>query len=180
MRRLPALVVLAGLLLFAGAGTAAAHNVLIGTDPPDGARLATGPARVTLTFDLPVQTGFTTMTVTGPDGHQWQAGPPTENGAVVSTPVRPLGPAGEYKVGYQILSADSHPVRGAVRFTLTTPGPGRAGPPAPDSTGTGTGTAAGQSAPAESGDVPLWPWLLGAGVLLVAGVVVALRVGRSD
>ncbi|MGH8574102.1 MAG: copper resistance CopC family protein, partial [Gammaproteobacteria bacterium] len=142
----------------------------------DGARLATGPARVSLTFDLPVQPGFTTVTVTGPDGNHWQAGPPAEDGAVVSAPVRALGPAGEYLIGYQVLSADSHPVRGVVRFTLTTPGTGTAAPPPDTATGTTGAAPAGQS---EAGGTPVWPWLAGAGVLLAAGVVVALRVGRS-
>ena len=163
-------------LLGAGPGHAAAHNVLIGSDPVEGAQLATGPARISLTFDLPVQPGFTTVTVTGPDGNQWQAGAPVEDGAVVTAPVRRLGPAGEYTIGYQVLSADSHPVRGAVHFTLTTPGGGTAAPP-PASATTRTGNTAG---PGGDATTPVWPWLAGAGVLLAAGVVVALRVGRSS
>lgn len=177
MRPLAALFAFVGLALLIGAGPAAAHNVLIGSDPADGAALPTGPQQVSLTFDLPVQPGFSTVTVTGPDGSQWQAGPPVENGAVVTAPVRELGPAGEYVIGYQVLSADSHPVRGAVRFTLTTPGSGTPGPPA--SATSATDTAATAAEQAESAGTPIWPWLVGAGVLLVAGVVVALRVGRA-
>jgi hypothetical protein len=178
VRRLSALVVLLGLALLGSAGTAAAHNVLVGSSPADGARVATGPSQVTLTFDLPVQAGFTTVTVTGPDGNQWQAGPAADNGTEVSAPVRPLGPAGVYTVGYQVLSADSHPVRGAVKFTLTAPGTGTPAGPSPNSGGGGAG-AAQPPADAESGSTPVWPWVAGAGVLLVAGVVVALRVSRS-
>ncbi|MGH3904907.1 MAG: copper resistance CopC family protein [Pseudonocardiaceae bacterium] len=173
MRRIAALFTLVGLALLFGAGPAAAHNVLIGSDPADGAALATGPERVSLTFDLPVQPGFTTLTVTGPDGNQWQADAPVEDGATVTAAIRELGPAGEYRIGYQVLSADSHPVRGVVRFTLTTPGNGSPAAP-PD-------TAGADPAGAEpaGGDTPVWPWLAGAGVLLAAGVLVALRVGRS-
>ncbi len=157
-------------------GTAAAHNVLIGSDPPDGAQLATGPARVSLTFNLPVQRGFSTVAVTGPDGSQWQAGPPAEAGAVVSASVHPLGPAGQYTIAYQVLSADGHPVRGAVRFTLTTPGTGTAAAPSiAEPSGTITSGTVNQ---AGSGSTPVWPWLAGAGVLLAAGAAVALRVGR--
>lgn len=163
-------------------GSAAAHNVLIGSDPTEGARVATGPAQVSLTFNLPVQRGFSTVTVTSPDGNQWQAGPPAEAGAVVSAPVRPLGPAGQYTIAYQVLSADGHPVRGAVRFTLTNPGPGTAAAAStsdrsgivPSGAATHTGSATQTGA-----DSPVWPWLVGAGVLLAAGVAVALRVGRS-
>ncbi len=176
-RYLLALLALVGLALLVGGGTAAAHNELIGSDPPDGAEVATSPARVSLTFNLPVKRGFSTVTVTGPDGIQWQAGTPAEAGAVVSAPVRPLGPAGQYTIAYQVLSADGHPVRGAVRFTLTTPGAAAPSPAAdqsgiaPPSTPTATRTGSVRN--------PVWPWLVGAGVVLVAGVAVALRVGRS-
>ncbi|MGH4017926.1 MAG: copper resistance CopC family protein [Pseudonocardiaceae bacterium] len=180
MRHALALLALAGLALLGGAGPASAHTQLIGSDPVDGSQLTSGPQRVGLTFNEPVQVGFSTVTVVGPDGNQWQAGTPTEVGAVVSVPVRPLGPAGEYTIGYRVLSADSHPVSGAVRFTLTEPG-----------TGTGTGTAAPpsatqaapgndpRSATRQDGAMPVWPWVLAAVVLLVAGVAAALRVGRA-
>ncbi|MGH4012240.1 MAG: copper resistance CopC family protein [Pseudonocardiaceae bacterium] len=177
-RHLITLLALVGLALLGSGGAAAAHNELIGSDPADGAEVATGPARVSLTFNLPVQQGFSTVTVTGPDGIQWQAGAPVEAGAVVSAPIRPLGPAGQYTIAYQVLSADGHPVRGAVRFTLTTPGTGAAAasPPAASRSGIASPATAAQTVP--DGD-PVWPWLVGAGVALVAGVAVALRVSRS-
>lgn len=162
-----------------GEGLVAMHNELLGTDPPYGAHLAAGPARIILTFDLPAQRGFSTLIVTGPDHKQWQAGPATEDATTVSAPVRPLGPAGEYTVAWRIISADGHPVRGTFPFTLTTPGPGTAAaPPAntgpPDNATTATGT--GSAAPAG------WPWLAGAGALLLAlaGVVMALRISRTN
>jgi copper resistance protein C len=180
VRYLLALLGVVGLALLGSGGIAAAHNELIGSDPPDGATVATSPVRVSLTFDLPVRSGFSTVTVTGPDGSQWQAGSPAEAGAVVSAPVRPLGPTGQYTIAYQVLSADGHPVRGAVRFTLTTPGPGAAAAPPPAArSGTATSDIATQGASGASGSTPVWPWLAGVGVLLVVGVVVALRSGRS-
>src|ERR687893_932128 len=181
VRYLLALVALVGLVLLGSAGPAVAHNELIGSDPADGATVATSPAQVRLTFDLPLKPGFSTGTLTGPDSSQWQAGPPAEAGAVVSVPVRALGPAGQYTIAYQVLSADGHPVRGAVRFTLTTPGSGAAASPAPPGTDRSGPAAPGTvAAGTDSADgTPVWPWLAGAGALLVAGVVVALRVGRS-
>jgi methionine-rich copper-binding protein CopC len=41
-----------------------------------------------------------------------------EDGATVSAPVRRLERAGQYTIAYRVPSADGHPVRGAVRFTL--------------------------------------------------------------
>ena len=154
----------------------AMHNELIGTDPSDGAQLDAGPARVTLTFDLPAQRGFSTVIVTGPDGNQWQAGPATEDGTKVSTPVRPLGPAGEYTVAWRILSADGHPTRGTLRFTLTIPGTGTVTAPPLNTDRSGSATPANDT---ESTSAPVWPWLAGAGALLVVGVVMALRARRT-
>jgi hypothetical protein len=176
-----------GLALLGSAGPAIAHNELIGSDPLDGATVATSPSQVRLIFNLPLRPGFSTVTVTGPHSSQWQAGPPAEAGAVVSAPVRALGPAGQYTIAYQVLSADGHPVRGAVRFTLTTPGSGTAAaspvqPGTDRPNPTGSHAAGPNAAAADTGSpsgTPMWPWLAGAGVLLMAGVVVALRVGRS-
>ncbi len=180
------MLALAGLALLAGAGPAFAHAGLISSDPRDGASVATGPQLVDLTFSEAVQGGFSDVTVIGPGGRQWQAAEPSEDGPVVSVPVRPLGPAGEYTVGYRVLSTDSHPVQGSISFTLTQPGPGdtapagAASPADPSAGGADSTPAAGAGTPAETGeDPPVWPWLVGAGVLLALGAFAALRVGRS-
>lgn len=180
------LLALAGLSLLAGAGPAFAHSALIGSDPRNGAVMATGPQQVNLTFSESVQAGFSDVTVVGPDGRQWQAAEPSVDGAVVSVPVRSLGPAGEYTVGYRVLSADSHPVQGSISFTLTEPGPGATAPAPPAETSAparGDGaivpTAGAEDAAEAGGGTPVWPWLAGAGVLLLLGVAAALRVGRS-
>jgi methionine-rich copper-binding protein CopC len=160
-----------GFAFFPVADVVALHNELIGTDPPDDAKLAAGPARITLTFDLPAQHGFSTVIVTGPDRNQWQAGPVTEDGATVSAPVRSLGPAGVYTVAWRIVSADGHPVRGTFPFTLTSPGSGTAAAPPPN-----TARPAGVTGSVGLG---VWPWFAGAGALLLVGVVLALRARRT-
>ena len=181
MKQLLAVLMLVATALLGGARPAVAHNELIGSDPPDGATLASGPARVVLTFDLPVKAGFSTLTVTGPDRTQWQDGAAVEDGATVSAPLRPLGPTGRYTIAYQVLSADGHPIRGAVRFTLTTPGtgaaavqnqPGASVSNSPGSAAHRPATSTGSSA------ASLWPWLVGVAVLVVAGVAAALRISR--
>jgi methionine-rich copper-binding protein CopC len=175
-RRLLAVLPLVGLALLVGAGPAAAHNVLLGSDPPDGASLAAGPNRVSLRFDLPVRAGFNTLLVVGPDGLAYQRGAPAVSGSTVSTAVGPLGPAGRYEIRYRIVSDDGHPVSGTVAFGLTTAGTGTGAPlepgtpPAPTPAGGGSNEG--------SGGMPLWPWLLAAGLLVVGGVLVAVRLGR--
>jgi copper resistance protein C len=170
--RLAAAVTLAALAGIVGAGQAAAHNSLVSADPADGASLPAGPQQVRLTFDQPVQREFAAVTVTGPGDTRWDGGEAAVSGNSVTAPVRPLGPAGEYVVGYRIVSADGHPVSGTLTFRLTAAGTGTPAEPAPSS---GTGAAGG----ADDG-MPVWPWLAAAVLLLGAGVLVALRLGRPN
>jgi copper resistance protein C len=169
--RLVRVAVLVALALLAGAGPAAAHNSLVSSDPPAGASLPAGPPRVTLTFDLPVSTGFNRITVTGPGNTTWNSGEVTTSGNTASTAVVPLGPAGEYVIGYRVVSADGHPVSGTVQFRLIETGTGTPVPPEE--------VAASTDATGEPGDgPPVWPWALAAVALLGTGVVVALRLGK--
>jgi methionine-rich copper-binding protein CopC len=170
VRRPLVVVLLAGLALLFGAGLAAAHNVLERSDPADGATLTSGPARVSLTFNLPVRQGFSAMTVVGPGGGLWQDGEPKVDGNIVSIGVRPLGPAGRYEVGYRIVSDDGHPVSGTISFTLTTPGTGT--PAAPGPAGPTTDTAPSSDGP------PAWPWVIAAAAVIIGSGVLALRLRR--
>jgi methionine-rich copper-binding protein CopC len=145
------------------AQTAGAHAVRVSADPPENAVLTAGPARVSATFNEPMQTTFAAMTVVGPDGNLWSSGQPQVSDAVVSVGLRPLGPAGTYTVNYRATSADGHVVSGSWSFRLTVPGTGVPGPPA-DAGGT------------SSGAVPAWPFAVGALVLVAGGALwAALR-----
>ena len=177
MRRLFAVVTLAGLGLFALAAPASAHNSLISSNPANEASLDTGPAAIVLTFDQPVQNGegLNSVAVTGQDGKEWQGGAATVDSNVVSAPVRELGPTGVYTIGYRIVSADGHPVSGTLTFTLTKAGNGTPAPASADNES--AGSADGGS---DSGGLPIWVWLAGAVVLLGAGLFVALRIGGKQ
>ncbi|GAA4071801.1 copper resistance CopC family protein [Nonomuraea soli] len=122
-------------------GAAWAHDVLVGSDPADGARLDAAPSEVTLVFNTAVRTGYAHVNVTGPGGTSWADGSAVVRKERVSVKVRPLGAAGEYVVGYRILSSDGHPVSGKVTFTLTRPGPGAEAPATPGATPAATPTA---------------------------------------
>jgi methionine-rich copper-binding protein CopC len=165
------------------APAASAHEVLVGSDPPDGASLSATPSRVTLTFDNPVQAGFTTMTVVGPDGGRWEQGPVVEQSERISVGVHRLGPAGRYRVGYRIVSSDGHPVSGEVAFTLTaaqggTPDPASAGPASAAAAPAGAPPAASPAASTSDdggGGLPAWPFVVVAVVVVGGAVVLALR-----
>lgn len=139
------------------AGAASAHAARVSTDPADNATVSTGPAHVSAVFNEQLQSTFAAMTVVGPDGNLWTSGQPQVQGAVVSVGVRPLGPAGNYTVNYRVTSADGHVVSGSWSFRLTTPGTGTPGPTA-------------QAPDNSSGDVPVWPFVVGA-LVLVGGAV---------
>jgi copper resistance protein C len=154
---------LLGLLALMGAGPASAHAVRVATDPAADTALATGPPRVSATFNEQLQTTFAAMTVVGPDGNLWSTGTaPQVQGAVVSIDLRPLGPAGTYTVNYRVTSADGHVVSGSWSFRLTQRGSGTPGPP----------VAAGNAA---DGGVPIWPFVAAAVVIVGAGGWWAVR-----
>jgi methionine-rich copper-binding protein CopC len=174
LRRAIVVTLLSLVGMLGAAAPAFAHSQLEGSDPADGASLDAGPPQISLTFNEDMPPGFDVVTVVGPDGKVWQNGEVTTSGPTVSVPVAPLGPAGRYQVGYRVVSADGHPVQGTTSFTLTRAGSGTApAQPAP-----ATGPAA--AAPSEGGGgTPVWPWILGAVVLVGAGVAAALRLGRG-
>jgi methionine-rich copper-binding protein CopC len=179
-RRARLLAPLVGLGLLLGGlfapGIALAHNVLVGSDPVDGSKLDAGPSKILLRFDLPVQDGFNTVTLIGPDGSHFEDGTAQVDGSNVSVTAGPLGPAGLYRVGYRIVSDDGHPVSGSISFTLTKAGTGSGHPGAAGS----SPTAGGDAGAADSGSsMPAWPWIVGAVVLVVAGAGFALRTGRD-
>ncbi len=193
-----AMLVLAVALLIAigAAGPAAAHAVLIGSDPADGAVLPVAPSVVTLTFDDAVKNFEPILTVTGPDGNQYQTGAATVDGAKLSTTVGPLPVAGDYAIAYRVVSNDGHPVQGQIHFALAPSGvTGSASPPAttagpintsPINTSpintTSAPTVSTGSDPAESSSSgsSVWPWLLAVVAVAVAGAaVVVVRRRRS-
>jgi len=66
--RLAVVLLLATAAAVGLAGPAAAHNVLISSDPTDGSTLQSAPTTVKLTFDQPVQNFEPILAVLGPDG----------------------------------------------------------------------------------------------------------------
>lgn len=169
---------IAGIALLLGTAPAWAHSRLESSDPVANSSTATSPQKVSLTFNEAVQPGFTVITVIGPNGDDYHSDDISEVDDTVSVGVLPLGPAGAYRIGYRVVSADGHPVSGSVPFTLTTAGPGspRAAPPAG---ATAAPSAVPTSAPAGDGGAPVWPWIVGAVLVVGLGVGAALRLGRS-
>ncbi|MEU3410934.1 copper resistance protein CopC [Streptomyces sp. NPDC006658] len=113
-------VLLFGLLL-AAAAPARAHAVPRASDPADGTVLRTAPRHVTLTFSEPVGLLTGSFRVYDPGNHRVRTAPAEHapgrsDTARVTLPAR-LG-RGTYTVAWRVVSADSHPVSGALTFSV--------------------------------------------------------------
>ncbi|MFG2640926.1 copper resistance protein CopC [Streptomyces sp. NPDC048370] len=121
------LLVAAALLgaLLAGAAPASAHAALTGSDPQDGAVVATAPKDVNLTFSEQVAMGGDSIRVLDPAGNRVDTGEIRDlcSGSIIRYGVglRSGLPEGTYTVAWQAVSADSHPVAGAFTFSVGAP-----------------------------------------------------------
>jgi copper transport protein len=143
---------------------ASAHASLVTTTPTDGARLEAAPAEVTLEFSEPVSLGAGYARVLDGDGERVDTGDADVSDGVVTVPLQTDLPEAGYVVTYRVISADSHPISGAVSFAV-----GDAELLATDSVGDGNATDPGVGAL-----LPLARWLGYAGVALGLGVPLAL------
>lgn len=131
--------------LLAAAATAAlaspalGHDVLVGTDPADGAVLDAAPTEVVLTFSAEQAGVGAEVAVTGPDGASWTDGPAVVDRTTVTQPLADGMPDGAYTVAWRSVAQDGHPVTGAFGFTLDAPDGGPEDTePADDGDGTAT------------------------------------------
>jgi hypothetical protein len=153
-----------------------AHNVLEAANPAIDSSVTSGPPEVSVTFNAPVQNGFTELIVLGPGNTHWEAGPPSIGGDTVQSPLRPLGPSGWYTIEYRIVSADGHPVSGASRFQLTVAGSGTpAGPSGYSGGALIQPPDAATIAVAPAAAAPIWPWIVAAGAALILAFALARR-----
>ncbi len=123
LRRAVAVVVGAAaavLLAILASGPAAAHAVLVGTDPQDGTVLDAPPDALTLTFNEPVQVVPGGTTVLAADGTPVDVDVAAVDDALVVTPGTTLGD-GTYVVSWRVVSLDTHPVAGAFTFSVGAP-----------------------------------------------------------
>ncbi|MEV5878740.1 copper resistance protein CopC [Streptomyces sp. NPDC052101] len=120
-RRLSLLCAGLFLLLLGTAAPASAHAALRATDPADGTVLRTAPRHLTLTFSESVGLLTDTFRVYDPRNHRLRTGP-AEHAAGHSDTARVALPAtlatGTYTVAWRVVSADSHPVSGALTFSV--------------------------------------------------------------
>ncbi|MGW9352055.1 hypothetical protein SAMN05421803_12227 [Nocardiopsis flavescens] len=193
----PAAVLAAALV--AAPAPALAHDVLTGSDPEDGATLDAVPEEIVLSFNnAPMEGGSgSAVVVTGPDGETtYEDGGPAFDGTDVSVGLLPLDEAGEYTIGFRVVSSDGHPIQDSLTFTVTEEAVAAAAPEespeeSPEPSGPAETAAGEEPAEAESseaaaeggeGGLPLSVIVIAAvGVVAVAAVVVvAVRLRRGS
>ncbi|WP_328861126.1 copper resistance CopC/CopD family protein [Streptomyces sp. NBC_00306] len=128
VRLLLAATVFLGTLLGAlltAASPAAAHAALTGSNPKDGAVVATAPTEVTLTFSEQIAMGNDSIRVLEPSGKRADKAKirdmSTGGKVGYGVDLLPGLPDGTYTVAWQAVSADSHPVSGAFTFSIGAP-----------------------------------------------------------
>lgn len=111
-------------LLLASAAPASAHAALRGSDPADGAVLKSSPGSVTLTFTESVGLLADSFRVYDPTNHRVTTGD-AEHGPAGADTARITFPkklaTGTFTVAWRVVSADSHPVSGALTFSVGKP-----------------------------------------------------------
>jgi methionine-rich copper-binding protein CopC len=118
-------VTMLGAAMLAVPSPAWAHDNIVGSNPKNGASVATLPSAVLLTFEEPPVAGYTKVRVTGPSGALVSKGAPVSTGSRVTIALAPSKAAGTYAVHWSLLSDDGHPLAGVVRFTVTATVTGR-------------------------------------------------------
>ena len=150
---------------------AAAHALLLGSDPPPDALLAMPPGAVSLTFSEAVSPAGKGINVFSPAGHQ-VAGPARPVGRLLTAPIS-SAETGTYVVTWQVLAADTHPSRGAFRFAVGHPS---SNPYSPLLSGGAIGTAT----PLGFALQAIARWMHFLGVALTFGIVTYQVVIRAE
>ncbi len=131
--RVGTVAALAAFLLLILAAPLQAHLALRGSAPAAGAELERVPTELRLDFTEPVEFGLATLRLTGRNGPVPLGSPGPAGGdrqqmvaAIEGTLV-----AGEYRVDWQAVGLDGHPVRGSFSFTIVEGAEGLAPPADP-------------------------------------------------
>ncbi len=118
-------VTLAGILTFATAAAANAHDGLVDSSPAADSTVTTEVTSIDLEFsedflDLGTATSAFAIQVSGPDGKFYNTGCVALDGATISTGAA-LGGSGEYEVVWQVVSSDGHPTSDSFVFSYEQP-----------------------------------------------------------
>lgn len=119
MNKLVTIVAAAAAVLLLGVAPAQAHSTLIGSTPAADATGASSPDEIELEFNQSINTAFATVTLTDSAGTQRGSSEAIIDAERVRLAIPEPLTAGDYTVGYRVVSADGHPITGSYTFTVT-------------------------------------------------------------
>ena len=116
-------LVMAGALLVASAGPAAAHASVLSTTPADSQSVTESPGEFSVTFSEPVDIELGGLTVLDGEGSRVDDGDTTsEDGArVLTVALEPDLGDGTYVGTWRVVSTDGHAITGSVLFAVGVP-----------------------------------------------------------
>jgi len=101
-----------------GATSASAHSGLESSNPADGSVVTEAPASISLTFNEDLLPGANSVSLNATDGTSITSAKVEPMGKTVDLPWPAELAAGDYQVAYRVVSADGHPVTGAIYFSF--------------------------------------------------------------
>ena len=104
-------------LALIAAAPAWAHAIVLGSDPANGAVLASSPTTADVQFDDPVRVGTRNAAIRNEDGKSVLGGKPfVRQSRTLVIPLQPNLPDGNYTVRWSIVSDDGHNEEGVIAF----------------------------------------------------------------
>jgi methionine-rich copper-binding protein CopC len=96
-----------------------AHAFPNSEDPRVGSTIAKSPAKITITYDAPIESLFAHVSVLSNAGQEEVAGSPAvdSNHRTLSVMLKPLNP-GDYTVKWSVVAEDGHRTEGSYDFTV--------------------------------------------------------------
>ena len=136
---------LAAALVLSAPASALAHLGLRRATPADGAHLSVAPRLLKLTFTEAVEAAVARIRLVGPSGGEVPISPlrqPADSAQILLADVRGRLDGGIYRLEWQVVGRDGHPVRGTITWVIA---PGAAGLDDPDPASRSAAAAAGGS-----------------------------------
>ncbi len=129
------LLVLAGGLLLLAPRSALAHLGLSRSTPSEGAHLAAAPREIRLTFTQAVEAAVARLRLIGPSGAEIPISAlrqPGDSAQVLVADVKGALEGGVYRIEWQVVGNDGHPVRGTIGYVVAPGAAGLADPSLPE------------------------------------------------
>jgi methionine-rich copper-binding protein CopC len=112
-----AIAVAATALFTLGSTAASAHSGLESSTPADGSVITQAPASIAFTFDEELLADADSISLNAADGTNIASAKVQPTGNTVELPWPSDLAPGSYQAAYRVVSADGHPVTGAISFT---------------------------------------------------------------